>query len=172
MHLSFFNNSRFQWFFIKIINFYLMSHYYLLKDDEDYSYLRTVICIILYSGNCLLYIIIYHITLQMCQKITTEIFVLMSPIYIVVYECLDETSLVEIKVKIHQVINILIYFLDRICQVNWYRTNKKGWTARAYTTVQVSILFKSEYLPFVPFQHKIQENFVITKSMNFFKRWL
>lgn len=66
----------------------------------------------------------YH-TANVSQK-SLQRFFLMSSIYTVVYEHLDETSLVEIKVKIQQVINILIYFLEKICQVNWYRTNKKG----------------------------------------------
>ena len=136
MHLSFFNNNEFQWFFIKIINF-LMSHYYLLKDNEDSSHCRTVICIILYSGNCLLYILEYSIYIENVSKINTKIFKCSK--YTVIYESLGETLPLEIKVQIYQVMNWWIYFLERICQVNWNRRSRKGWAVNAYT-LQVYIL--------------------------------
>ena len=82
---------------------FLMSHYYLLKDNEDSSHCRTVICIILYSGNCLLHILEYSIYTENVSKITTKIFKCST--YTVVHESLGETLPLETKVKIYQVVN-------------------------------------------------------------------
>lgn len=82
---------------------FLMSHYYLLKDNEDSSHCRTVICIILYSGNGLLYILEYSTHTENVSKITTKIFKCST--YTVVYESLGETLPLEIEVKIYQVTN-------------------------------------------------------------------
>lgn len=138
LHLSFFNNSEFQWFFTKVINFYLMTHSYLLKDNEDSSHHRTVICIILYSGNCLLCIRIFHIILKMSQKKSPQRF--LNVPHIQLYMSLGEPLPLEITVKIYQVINWLKYFLVRIWQVNWDRRNREGWTANAYILGKVHVL--------------------------------
>ena len=127
---------------------FLMSHYYLLKDNEDSSHCRTVICIILYSGNGLLYILEYSTHTENVSKITTKIFKCST--YTVVYESLGETLPLEIEVKIYQVTNWWIYFLERICQLNWDRRNRKGWAVNA-------ILFKFIFsyiliLSFISFQ--------------------
>lgn len=68
------------------------------------------------SSKCLLYIRGLHITLQMCQKITTGF--LNAPIYTDVCKSLGEPLPLAIKIKIHKVINRVKYFLERVYQVN------------------------------------------------------
>lgn len=96
---------------LKIINFYLISYYYLLKDNEDYSHHRSVICIILYSGKLLAKYrnTPYH-TANMSKKQQQHTQkplqrFLNVPHITVVYQCLGEPLPLTIKVKGNQVIN-------------------------------------------------------------------
>lgn len=98
-----------------------MNNYYLLIDNEDCSHHRTIIYIILYSGNCWLDIRIHQAHWK-CVKKSLQRFLNVPHTY-VVFKCLGEALPLEIKVKINQVIKRLIYFLEKICQLNWYRVD-------------------------------------------------